>query len=85
MKVLVTGVSGQLGHDCVNELIRRGHQAVGSDIQEKYSGVQDETAVVKASYCQMDITSRETVDRIMAEVSPDAVIHCAAWTAVDAA
>lgn len=85
MKVLVTGVSGQLGHDCVNELIRRGHQAVGSDIQEKYSGVQDETAVVKTPYCQMDITSRETVDRIMAEVSPDAVIHCAAWTAVDAA
>ena len=75
MKILVTGVSGQLGHDCVNELIRRGHQVIGSDIQEHYSGVQDGTAVVNASYCQMDITDQETVEIIIKETSPDAVIH----------
>ena len=85
MKILVTGVSGQLGHDCVNELIRRGHQVIGSDIQEHYSGVQDGTTVVNAPYCQMDITDQGTVELIIKETSPDAVIHCAAWTAVDAA
>ena len=85
MKILVTGVSGQLGHDCVNELIRRGHQVIGSDIQEHYSGVQDGTTVVNAPYCQMDITDQGTVNIIIKETSPDAVIHCAAWTAVDAA
>ena len=67
MKVLVTGVKGQLGYDAVNELEKRGHIAVGVDIAE------------------MDITDKVNVSRIMSEVKPDAVIHCAAWTAVDAA
>lgn len=67
MKVLVTGVKGQLGHDVVNELTKRGHEAVGVDIEE------------------MDITNQEMVQKVITEVSPDAVIHCAAWTAVDAA
>ncbi len=67
MKVLVTGVRGQLGYDVVGELSRRGHTAVGVDIDE------------------MDITSRASVIQTMQAVKPDAVIHCAAWTAVDAA
>lgn len=67
MKVLVTGVNGQLGHDVVNELLLRGHDAVGVDIEE------------------MDITDESCVTRVMCETTPDAVIHCAAWTAVDAA
>lgn len=85
MKFLVTGVCGQLGHDVMNELLKRGHVGIGSDIQEAYSGVQDESAVTKASYQQLDITDKDAVLRVITEVKPDAVIHCAAWTAVDAA
>lgn len=67
MKVFVTGVKGQLGHDVVNELRKRNHEAIGVDIEE------------------MDITDKTSVDRVIKEANPDAVIHCAAWTAVDAA
>lgn len=67
MKILVTGVKGQLGYDVVNELTGRGIEAVGVDIDE------------------MDITDASSVDKVIKETSPDAVIHCAAYTAVDAA
>ena len=67
MKVLVTGAKGQLGHDVVEDLLKRGHNAVGVDIDE------------------MDITDASSVDRVIKHTSPEAVIHCAAWTAVDAA
>ena len=67
MKVLVTGVKGQLGYDVVNELTSRGHEAVGVDIEE------------------MDITDPDNVQDVIPSCHPDAVIHCAAWTAVDAA
>ena len=85
MKVFVTGVGGQLGHDVVNELIGRGYDAVGSDIQEIYSGVLDGTAVESAPYVQLDITNAEAVSNTIEAIHPDAIIHCAAWTAVDAA
>lgn len=85
MTVLVTGVCGQLGHDCVNELMARGHAVTGSDLQPSYTGVMDGTPVVFAPYVQLDITDREAVHRVIGELRPDAVIHCAAWTAVDAA
>lgn len=85
MKVLVTGVGGQLGHDVVNELAARGHEAVGSDIAESYSGVADGSAVTKAAYVSLDITDAAAVEKAIKEVNPDAVIHCAAWTAVDMA
>ena len=85
MKFFVTGVNGQLGHDVMNELQKRGHTGVGSDIQEKYSGVEDGSAVTKMPYIQLDITSAEAVKKVIEEVKPDAVIHCAAWTAVDMA
>lgn len=65
MLVLVTGVKGQLGYDVVNELNRRGHEAVGVDIED------------------MDITDAQSVHKVLNEVCPEAVIHCAAWTAVD--
>ena len=67
MKVLVTGVKGQLGYDVVNELNKRGHEAIGVDIED------------------MDVTVCASVERVMQKVNPQAVIHCAAWTAVDAA
>lgn len=67
MKALVTGVKGQLGFDVVNELEKRGYDAVGVDIEE------------------MDITDAESVNRVITDAAPDVVIHCAAWTAVDAA
>ena len=67
MKVLVTGVKGQLGFDVVNELEKRGIEAIGTDIDN------------------MDITDAECVDRVIKNAAPDAVIHCAAYTAVDAA
>jgi dTDP-4-dehydrorhamnose reductase len=85
MKVLVTGVAGQLGHDVMNELDKRGYEGIGSDIAESYSGVQDKTAVVTMPYVQMDITDSAAVDKVIGECAPDVVIHCAAWTAVDAA
>lgn len=85
MKFFVTGVGGQLGHDVMNELIRRGHEGAGSDIQEQYSGVEDGSEVTKAPYLSLDITDKEAVKRVIESVKPDAVIHCAAWTAVDMA
>ena len=85
MKIFVTGVAGQLGHDVVNELALRGIEAVGSDIAETYAGIQDGSAVTKAPYEQLDITDREAVFEVIGRIRPDAVIHCAAWTAVDAA
>lgn len=85
MKVLVTGVAGQLGHDVMDELDKRGYESIGSDIAESYSGVQDKTAVVTMPYVQMDITDSAAVDKVIGECAPDVVIHCAAWTAVDAA
>ena len=85
MKVLVTGVNGQLGHDVMNELIRRGHIAVGSGSKAVYSGMADGTAVTTAPYVSLDITDADAVRRVITDVQPDAVIHCAAWTAVDLA
>lgn len=67
MKILVTGVKGQLGHDVVAELEKRGHEAIGVDIEE------------------MDITDDPCVQRVIRDTAPDGIIHCAAWTAVDAA
>ena len=85
MKVFVTGVGGQLGHDVMNELAKRGHAGVGSDIAPAYSGIQDGSAVCGMPYAQLDITDAAAVSRVLNDVKPDAVIHCAAWTAVDAA
>lgn len=85
MKVFVTGVNGQLGHDVVNELAKRGYEAIGSDIQESYSGVMDGSAVTTAPYVSLDITNEEAVHQVITELRSDAVIHCAAWTAVDIA
>ena len=85
MKVFVTGVAGQLGHDVMNELHKRGYKGIGSDIQPEYSGAKDGTAVVTMPYRQMDITDQAAVEKILLEEKPDAVIHCAAWTAVDLA
>ena len=85
MKFFVTGVNGQLGHDVMNELAKRGHEGVGSDLSEAYAGVADGSAVATMPYVGLDITDAEAVRHVIAEVKPDAVIHCAAWTAVDAA
>ena len=67
MKVLVTGVKGQLGHDVMNELALRGIEVIGVDVEE------------------MDITDRTACETVISQEKPDAVIHCAAYTAVDAA
>ncbi|MBQ6105495.1 MAG: dTDP-4-dehydrorhamnose reductase [Lachnospiraceae bacterium] len=85
MKVLVTGVCGQLGHDVINELAKRGYEGTGSDIQPEYAGVADGSAVTTAPYVRMDITDEEAVLSTMKDIRPDVIVHCAAWTAVDAA
>ena len=85
MKVFVTGVAGQLGHDVMNELAKRGHEGIGTDLAAEYSGVQDGSAVTKMPYVPLDITNAEAVSKTLEELRPDAVIHCAAWTAVDLA
>ena len=85
MKVFVTGVGGQLGHDVINELCKRGHAGIGSDIAPQYSGVQDGSAVTTAPYFPMDITDAASVEQVIGQAKPDMVVHCAAWTAVDLA
>lgn len=85
MKVLVTGVAGQLGHDVMNELAKRGYEGIGSDIKEVYSGIQDGTAVTTMPYVPMDITDKASVESVLKSVGADVVVHCAAWTAVDLA
>ena len=77
MRFLVTGVGGQLGHDVLNELDKRGYEAVGTDILDE----------VKSSfpYVKLDITNESEVAKAIATIRPDVIVHCAAWTAVDAA
>lgn len=85
MKVFVTGVAGQLGHDVMNELASRGYVGVGTDLAESYSGIQDGTYVTTAEYVSLDITNKSAVMNTIKSVKPDVVVHCAAWTAVDLA
>ena len=85
MKLFVTGVCGQLGHDVVNNAISRGYEAIGSDIQNEYSGVADGSYVTSAPYVQLDITNADAVKKTIERLCPDVIIHCAAWTSVDAA
>jgi len=77
MKVLVTGVCGQLGFDVMNELLKRGHKAIGSDIKDFCDFFK--------LYFKLDITNQESVNSLINSIKPDAIIHCAAWTAVDKA
>ena len=85
MKVLVTGVAGQLGYDVMNELAKRNYEAVGSDVAPQYSGMVEASKVSEMPYVQMDITDEKIVEECIEKVKPDVVIHCAAWTAVDMA
>lgn len=77
MKVFVTGVGGQLGHDLMKELTKRGHEVIGSDILPELDNGMP--------YVQLDITDAQSVEKTLTEEKPDAVFHCAAWTAVDLA
>ena len=85
MKLFVTGVAGQLGHDVMNELHKRGYEGVGSDLAPEYAGIRDGSPVTAMPYVSMDITDAASVEKILTDCQPDAVVHCAAWTAVDAA
>lgn len=77
MKYFITGVGGQLGFDVVNEIISRKYEAVGSDILNECSA--------NCAYITLDITDKNAVFSVIEKIAPDVVIHCAAWTAVDAA
>ena len=85
MKIFVTGVAGQLGHDVMNELEKRGYEGIGSDVAAEYTGIQDGSAVTKMAYVSLDITDKAAVEKTLEEIQPDVVVHCAAWTAVDMA
>ncbi|MGP1348059.1 MAG: dTDP-4-dehydrorhamnose reductase [Stomatobaculum sp.] len=85
MKVFVTGVAGQLGHDVMNELAERGIEGIGSDLAPEYSGVRDGSPVTAMPYVSLDITDAAAVSALLKELRPEVVVHCAAWTAVDAA
>lgn len=74
-----------MGHDVVNEIVLRGYEVVGSDISPDYSGIQDGSAVTRAAYVPLDITDKTAVREVITAAAPDVVVHCAAWTAVDAA
>ena len=82
MKVLVTGVNGQLGHDMMLELAQRGHDPIGSGSGSSYRGAD---RVASMPYEQMNITDAQNVCTVVEKIQPDAVVHCSAWTAVDAA
>lgn len=89
MKIFVTGTAGQLGHDVLKELVKRGHKAISSDVNvPSYDPPTTEPLGNKMPdpiFVQLDITDREAVRKTIEEIKPDAIIHCAAWTAVDAA
>ena len=85
MKIFVTGVCGQLGHDVMNELYKRGFEGIGTDLAPEYGGIQDGSSVTEMPYISLDITDAQAVEQVLFKVKPDAVIHCAGWTAVDAA
>ena len=76
MKILVTGTSGQLGYDVMKELQKRGHEAIGADRSESEADFP---------HIVLDITDKNLVEKTISDIKPDAIIHCAAWTAVDAA
>lgn len=77
MKVFVIGVAGQLGHDVMNELARRGYIGIGSDLADSYSGIQDGSPVTKMKYVYMDITCEENVHYVITNTNPNVVVHCA--------
>ena len=79
MKVFVTGAAGQLGHDVMNELHKRGYEGIGSDLKPEYAGVQDGSPVTGMPYVGLDITDEEAVHRVIRELAPDVIVHCAAW------
>ena len=81
MKILITGACGQLGYECLNEVVSRGHEVVGTDIRAPFDGISDR----KAPYIPLDITDENAVTETMRRIRPDAILHCAAWTDVDAA
>ena len=85
MKLLITGVGGQLGYDCAKEAINRGNQVIGTDIIPQDSWIQDGSVFDHLNYIRLDITDYEAVKRNIEMIKPDAIIHCAAWTAVDSA
>ena len=84
MRVLVTGANGQLGHDVVNELLKRGHKPIATDVVDSLEMTRDRYER-NYEYYPMNIISRVIVDEVVNLTRPDAIIHCAAWTAVDAA
>lgn len=85
MKVFVTGVAGQLGHDVMNELAKRGYEGIGTDLAPAYNGVADGSPVTGMPYVSLDITDAAAVSETIGKLHPDVIVHCAAWTAVDAA
>lgn len=85
MKAFVTGVCGQLGHDVICELGKRGYKAIGSDIQPVYTGVVDSQFIRDMNYISLDITERDAVRQVIDQYQPNVIIHCAAWTNVDGA
>lgn len=77
MKVFVTGVGGQLGHDVMDELYKRGYEGIGSDILDSVNS--------EYPYVKLDITNELEVTKTIRDIKPEVIVHCAAWTAVDAA
>ena len=78
MKIFVTGVGGQLGHDVMNELAGRGYEGIGSDIAHVYSGIQDGKAGMQKPYVPIDIKDRPSGEQILLDLRPDVIVHYAA-------
>ncbi len=82
MKVFVTGVKGQLGYDVMDQVLQRGYSCVGSDLA---SDIDNAPENARLTYVPLDISDAEKVHETIEREHPDVIVHCAAWTAVDAA
>lgn len=83
MKVLVTGATGQLGFDVIRRLLDSNYEVIGTSNSETFSSILSDERINQIPYYSLDITDEEAVHKLILEAQPDAIIHCAAWTAVD--
>lgn len=89
MKILLTGTAGYIGSNLAEYLLSQGHEVVGLDnFNDYYSpkikefNISDFKDNPKFKLYKVDITDRESLEKIYAEENIDSVVHLAAWAGV---